>query len=216
LEQPHPAQAGGTPAPRAVAPPLETERLLLRPWRPEDVSPYALIIRDREVMRYLGAGLGYGVKRMGASLLARVSEMEARRAIASLIRHWSRHGYGEWAVEEKATGALLGNIGLKYQPDWVAEPARVEIGWLLARGAWGRGLASEGARAGVAFAFESRGIDRVISIAVPENRRSVRVMERIGLELQGQTRWRGGEVVWYAIDRGAWNGGTQGACATSS
>lgn len=202
--------------PLVVAPPLETDRLLLRPWRPEDVAPYALIIRDRQVMRHMGTGIGYRVKRMSADLLARVSQLEARRAIASLTGHWRRYGYGEWAVEEKATGALLGTIGLKYQTDWVAEPAKVEIGWLLVREAWGRGLASEGARAGVAFAFGSRGIDRVISISVPENRRSVRVMERIGLEFQGQTRWRGGEVIWYAIDRGKWDGGTAGACATSS
>ena len=194
-------------------PVLETDRLLLRPWRAEDVAPYARILRDPEVMRHMGSGARHRLKRLGAGALGRVSRLEARRAIASLRGHWERHGYGEWAVEDRATGALLGSIGLKHQDDWTAEAAKVEIGWLLAREAWGQGLATEGARAGVAYAFGECGIDRLISIALPANPRSIGVMERLGLDFQGRTRWRGGEVVWYAIDREAWKGGE---CATSS
>ena len=98
----------------------------------------------------------------------------------------------------------MGKIGLHHHADWRAEDVKVEVGWLLARDAWGKGYATEGAVASLVDAFERVGLDRVLSIAVVENRRSVRVMERIGLSPVGRTRWRRSEVCWYAIDRDEW------------
>jgi RimJ/RimL family protein N-acetyltransferase len=86
----------------------------------------------------------------------------------------------------------------------VADPSRVEIGWLLARRAWGKGYATEAARPGLEHAFGRLRIDRLISIALVGNRRSQRVMEKLDLHRQGQTHWKGSDVVWYAIDRGGW------------
>jgi len=155
-------------------------------------------------MRYLGSGLRYRLKRTAAALFATFSDLEARRAIRKLIEHWERHGYGEWAAEEKASGRLVGKIGLHHHADWSAEEVKVEVGWLLARDAWGKGYATEGAAASLEDAFERVRLDRVLSIAQVENRRSVRVMERIGLSPVGRTRWRRTDVCWYAIDRDEW------------
>jgi len=162
------------------------------------------MLRDDELTRYLGSGLRYRVKRMAASVVGAFSDLEARRAIRTLSRHWERHGFGEWAVEEKDSRRLVGKIGLHHHADWRAEDVKVEVGWLLARDAWGKGYATEGAVASLVDAFERVGLDRVLSIAVVENRRSVRVMERIGLSPVGRTRWRRSEVCWYAIDRDEW------------
>jgi RimJ/RimL family protein N-acetyltransferase len=168
------------------------------------VGDYAPIIADREVMRFMGSGRRYRVKRAGARVIARFSGVEARRAVAALQRHWERHGYGEWAMEEKGTGELIGRVGFVHHADWPVGPDKIEIGWTLARRAWGRGLATEGARAALDHAFGPLGIERVISIAHHDNVRSLRVMERLGARRQGTARWRGGDMVWHAIDRDAW------------
>lgn len=190
---------------------IETDRLLLRPWSERDVDAYAEIIGDPEVLRYLGSGRRYRLKRLAAALVARFSKVEARRAIRALNAHWARHGYGEWAVEEKATGRLIGKVGLHYHGDWVAEPAKTEVGWLFAQDAWGRGYATEGAAASLAHAFNRLELDRLVSIALSGNEPSMRVMERIGLARAGETHWRGSDVVWYAIDRDGWERTRDGA-----
>jgi RimJ/RimL family protein N-acetyltransferase len=192
------------PATGARVPTLETERLRLRPWSQRDVAGYAGILADPEVMQFLGSGPRYAAKRLAARAIAPFSDVEARRAIRKLDAHWARFGYGEWAVEERATGRLVGQVGLHHHADWVAEPTKVEVGWLLARDAWGRGYATEGALGSLADAFDRAGLERVVSIAVTANVRSLRVMERIGLSRVGRTHWRGSDVTWYGIDRSDW------------
>jgi RimJ/RimL family protein N-acetyltransferase len=214
-----PASVRGVPARSEVspvAPTLETARLLLRPWRIDDETAYAALLGDDEVMRYLGSGLRYRAKRSVAAAVATVSDLEARRAVHKLIAHWERLGFGEWAVEEKASGRLIGQVGLHHQRDWTEEPAKVEVGWLLVRDAWGKGYATEAGAASLRDGFERVGLDRVISIALVENRRSVRVMERIGLAFAGRTRWRRNDVVWYAIDRDEWERAQSRPASSSS
>lgn len=188
----------------SAVPELETARLRLRPWRATDVGAYAAMIGDPEVMRLMGSGWRHRAKRVAASLVASFSDLEARRAIASLERHWAQWGFGEWAVEEKASGDMIGQIGLVHHADWPASRAKVEIGWTLARRSWGRSFATEGATVALAYGFDRLELERVISIARPENRRSLRVMESLGLKRQGGLRWHGSDVVWYAIDRAVW------------
>ena len=183
---------------------IETERLRLRPWSAADVDPYAEIIGNPEVLRYFGSGQRYRLKRAAARVVATFSNLEARRAIRKLEAHWERFGFGEWAIEERETGRLVGQVGLHHHADWLEDPTKVEVGWLLARGVWGRGYATEGALASLEHAFERVGLDRVVSIAVTANTRSLRVMERIGLSLVGRTVWHGSDVTWYAIDREEW------------
>jgi RimJ/RimL family protein N-acetyltransferase len=199
----------------ARVPQLESDRLRLRPWRESDVDAYLAIARDPAVARQMGSGLRYALKRAAASLVARFSNIEARRAIAGFERHWTQCGFGEWAVEEKACADLIGKIGLVHHPDWPVGPAKVEIGWTIAQRAWGQGLATEGATTALDYAFRELELDRVISITRRDNTRSLRVMEKLGLRPQGTRHWHGSDMVWYAIDRGDWLSHDQSTAMTA-
>lgn len=166
---------------------VETDRLRLRPWREGDLDAFARITADPQVMRYM--------------LRGPLTRAEARAQIERFERERQERGLGHWAVEEGESGTLLGRIGLLHHEDWPEDPENVEVGWLLDRAVWGRGLATEGALASLRYGFLELGLERIISIAHPENRASHRVMEKAGLALQGKRAWRGGQVVWYAIHR---------------
>jgi RimJ/RimL family protein N-acetyltransferase len=167
---------------------VETRRLLLRRWRSEDLEPYARICADAEVMQYIGDG-------------SPLTREQSEAQISGFIRNWEEYGFGLWAVEHKASGAFVGFVGLAYQPGWDVDEHRTEVGWRLDPAYWGQGLATEGAVASVRYGFEEIGLERIISIIQPANAASRRVAEKAGLALQGETRWRDNDVVWYAIDR---------------
>ena len=164
---------------------LETDRLKLRMWREEDLDAYAAMSADPMVMRYLGAG-------------AVMTRADAWRSMAFFIGHWQLRGYGHWAVEEKATGRMIGRIGFLNPEGWPA----FEIGWTLARDAWGKGYATEGAKAALKYAFTVLDHRHVISLIHPENVRSMKVAERLGEKPEGTTRLLGQwDVLIYGIDR---------------
>ena len=170
---------------------LETERLILRMWREDDFEQYARICADPEVMRYLG-GKPY-------------SRLEAWRQMAYLIGHWQLRGYGHWAVEEKASGRLMGRMGFLNPEGWPG----FEVGWTLGREHWGRGYASEGARRMLEYAFGEMGRDHVISLIHPENRASIKVAEKMGEKVEGQTEVLGVPVLIYGITSDAWRAASQ-------
>ena len=143
---------------------IETRRLLLRGWRDADLAPYARICADSEVMRYIGSGSTLTAEQSGEQ-------------ISRFVRHWKEHGFGLWATEEKATGSLLGFVGLAHQEDWAEDGHDLEVGWRLGREFWGRGLATEGAKASVAYGLDELGLETIISIIQPENRASRCVAE---------------------------------------
>jgi RimJ/RimL family protein N-acetyltransferase len=152
----------------------ETARLTLRRWQPADLDALSRIYADPEVIRYIGDG---HVR----------SRAETEAAIELMERHWTEHGFGTWAAVLKATGDLIGRIGLS-TPTFLPEvlPA-TEVGFLLDRPHWGRGLATEGARASLSHAFDRLGLARVISIYFPENVGSGRVMEKLGMRPERDT-----------------------------
>jgi RimJ/RimL family protein N-acetyltransferase len=122
---------------------------------------------------------------------------EAWRHIAFLIGHWHLRGYGHWAVEEKASGKLMGRIGFMNPEGWPA----FEIGWTLGREFWGKGYATEGARRALDYAFNQLDKRHVISLVHPENQASIKVAERLGEKPEGSTEVLGIPVVIYGIDR---------------
>jgi ribosomal-protein-alanine N-acetyltransferase len=155
---------------RGVAiPEIRTERLLLRGWRAADREPFAALNADREVMRHFPSTL---------------SRAESDRLVAAIAEGWERHGLGLWAVEVASEGRFIGFVGLS-RPSFKADflPA-VEVGWRLARDAWGQGYATEAAAAAVAFCFETLGLAEIVSFTVPGNERSRRVMDRLGMTHQ--------------------------------
>lgn len=163
---------------------LETERLRLRMFRETDLDAHAAMSADPEVMRYLGTGNP-------------LTRAEAWRQMAMFLGHWQLRGYGVWAVEERASGALVGRIGLFYPDGWPG----LECVWTLARGAWGKGYATEGARRALEYAFTALGQPRVISLIRPGNAASIRVAERIGERLEGRVTLFGAEALVYGISR---------------
>jgi RimJ/RimL family protein N-acetyltransferase len=151
---------------RAIVDDIQTARLRLRRWRPDDRPAFARLNADPRVMEHF------------PSVLTR----EASDALADLIDlHFERHGYGLWAVEIPGTAPFAGFIGLSVPAFAAPFTPCVEIGWRLAAGHWGCGYAVEGARAVLACAFDTLDLDEVVSFTVPANVRSRRVMERIGM-----------------------------------
>lgn len=148
------------------SPELRTERLLLRRWRAEDRAPFAVLNLDPRVTEFFPAPL---------------TPTESGALIDRVDAHFEQHGYGVWAMEIPGVTRFAGFVGL-FIPRFEAHftPA-VEIGWRLAAEHWGRGLATEGARATLAFAFDVLGLPEVVSFTVPGNVRSRRVMEKLGM-----------------------------------
>ena len=163
---------------------LDTERLTLRHFVEADLDPYARMCADPETMRYLGSG-------------ATVSRADAWRSMAMLLGHWQLRGYGMWAVEEKQTGQFIGRLGLHYPEGWPA----LEVGWLIDRSRWGRGLATEGGRAAMQFAFERLKLERLASVIHPQNAASIRVAEKLGMRPERGAQINGVDVVIYSRGR---------------
>ena len=99
-----------------------------------------------------------------------------------------------------ATGAFIGRVGFAHQDDWTASPHDAEIGWTLARSAWGHGYATEAAVAALDWARERGDPRTIISITRQNNLRSRRIMEKLGLTYQGIANWHGHDQVWYATE----------------
>lgn len=145
---------------------LLTERLVLRPWRDEDLDAFAALNADRNVREHF------------PSVLSRAqSDASAARIRAAM----ERDGFGLWAVEVIGGTRFIGFIGLD-SPSFEAHfTPCTEIGWRLAYASWGHGYATEGAQAALDFAFDRLGLAEVVSMTTPANHRSRRVMEKLGM-----------------------------------
>jgi RimJ/RimL family protein N-acetyltransferase len=145
---------------------LRTDRLLLRRWREEDLEPFSRLNADTEVMLHFKST----IDRSASKLFIERAEKE-----------FEARGLGLWAVEVPGQVPFIGFVGL-HLADFAAHftPA-VEIGWRLARAHWGRGYATEGARAALAFGFGPLGLREIVSLTTPANTRSRAVMERLGM-----------------------------------
>jgi RimJ/RimL family protein N-acetyltransferase len=145
---------------------LSTDRLLLRQWRDSDRDPFAALNSDPAVMEHF------------TGLQSReVSDGLIDRNIVAI----DERGWGLWAVEVKETGEFIGFTGLSVPSFEAHFMPSVEIGWRLAKGAWGNGYATEAARASLAHGFEVAGLDEIVSFTATTNLPSERVMQRIGM-----------------------------------
>ncbi len=160
-------------------PELPTDRLRLRAYRESDLSAFAEMMADPDVARYLASGT--------------LSRADAWRQLALFIGHWVLRGYGLWAVEEVATGRFIGRIGCWYPEGWPA----LEVGYGLARHAWGHGYAREAAAAALTYAREVIKPPEIVSIIRPDNRRSIRVAESLGATAGETIEFAGGLSVLY-------------------
>ncbi len=174
----------------------ETARLRLHPWRAGVFDDaLAAVNAEPEAMRYLTGGVP-------------MTRAETTAQSARFADHWARHGFGLWAAEVKATGRVIGFVGLSH-PEWFPELAHaVEVGWRLHPGAWGHGYATEGGEAGLRWAFETLGLERVIALIDAANERSLAVAARLGLRRARVVPHpsKPVDVVIAAIDRATWGG----------
>ncbi len=145
---------------------IATDRLIMRRWKAADRAPYAALNADPEVREHFPDLLT--AEQSDAS----IDQFEAQ---------WDERGYGLFALERRDTGEFIGHTGLHYADFEVSFLPGVEIGWRLARSAWGHGFATEAALAALWFGFEQRKLDEILSFTSVTNRPSQRVMQRIGM-----------------------------------
>lgn len=151
-----------------MSPPRElwTDRLWLRRWRPADLAPFAALNADTRVMEYFAAVL---------------SAEESNKMVSRIEAHFEERGFGLWAIEIPSVTSFAGFIGLSVARFEARFTPCVEIGWRLAHEYWGRGYATEGARAALECGFAALGLDEVVSFTTAGNMRSRRVMEKLGM-----------------------------------
>ncbi|HEV2305883.1 MAG TPA: GNAT family N-acetyltransferase [Candidatus Acidoferrales bacterium] len=162
---------------------LETERLWLSPWSDADLENARPIFTDPDVMRYINGGFA-------------LPDDEVRRAIARQQNYFSTRGFCLWKLLLKPEGRFIGFCGL--QPVELDGANEIEIGWRLVKEHWGCGLATEAAAEALRDAVSRARLSRVIAIAMPGNRASLRVMEKLGMKFESATHKGGFDVVVYA------------------
>ena len=163
---------------------LRTERLILEDWQGSEWMALRPIAQDPEVMRYITGGIPW-------------TDGKIQSFIERQVKLYAEHGYCRWKLTEQSTGEVIGFCG----PGSWRDAGEPEIGWWLARRCWGRGLATEAARAALRDAFERARLDRLISVAMPANSASRRIMEKLGLRFEATFESEGTPLVRYAIDR---------------
>lgn len=154
---------------------LETERLVIRPWEPDDRAVFTAVMSNAEVTRYVHAGLPYSK--------AEIDEWFARQA-----RQLAEHGVCMGALINKSSGGLAGIAGI--QP--LGTTGNFEIGWILRREAWGSGYATEAGAAAMRHVLETLNHPRVVAIIDPDNEPSKRVAARLGMKYEA--RYTGAEL----------------------
>ncbi|HEX8735010.1 MAG TPA: GNAT family N-acetyltransferase [Pyrinomonadaceae bacterium] len=164
---------------------LETERFILRDWSLEDAAEMFEICRDAEVMRYIGTGKPYK------------TVDEAEKFLQWAVAYQKENGFCRWAVVEKASGKIVGSCGFAY-PHGTPE---VELGYLFGRDVWGKGFATEAARAALDYGFEKLGFREIIAITDLENTASQRVLEKIGFAQRGVEKIDGEDNLVYLARR---------------
>ena len=145
---------------------IQTPRLLLRPWQDRDRGPFADMSADPEVMRYL---------------ISPASPEAADLWIDRQIAHQTAHGFCFWAVEQRASGAFVGAVGLAHIGYEAHFTPAVELGWRVARRFWGQGYAPEAALASLRFGFAELTLEQIVANTSVENAKSRRVMEKLGM-----------------------------------
>jgi len=163
---------------------VSTNRLLLRQFREEDLGAYSKIMGDYMVGKWLPKGDGY-------------TREEAERSLRNILEHWDRYGFGIWAVVNKKKEILLGRCGL----NWITETSEVEVDFVLAKNHWGRGYATEAAKAALTYGFEVLKLDRIIALTKPENTASRRVIEKIGMRYTKNAEYWGVTCAYYEISK---------------
>ncbi|MGJ5675655.1 MAG: GNAT family N-acetyltransferase [Nostochopsis sp.] len=169
---------------------IETTRLYLRPYILDDVDETAVILSNPEVMKY---------SPRGTIPKDQVKDV-TQQILDFFIQHWKQHGFGVWAVVDKATNKLIGHCGLNFLPN----TPEVEVLYRLDQAYWYQGIATEATKASLRYGFEEVKLDKIVAITAPEHTASRRVMEKAGLKYEKDAYFYNLDVVYYALTRAAW------------
>lgn len=161
---------------------IETERVRLRMFRPDDLDELSHIFADPDVVRHIGTGQP-------------ATREETQFALQTIIHHWERRGFGRWAAVYKPNQRLIGYCGLRSFNDLP------ELVYLLSKDYWGKGLATEMARTALRYGFEEKRFEQIIAMTKLENHASQRVMKKIGMNYDKNAIICNMEVVCYSISR---------------
>jgi [ribosomal protein S5]-alanine N-acetyltransferase len=174
--------------------PIETDRLVLDQWQSADWTDFRPIATDPKVMRYITGGVPW-------------TDEQIRNFVDRQVKLYSERKFCRWKLLRKPDRELVGFCGVGFWRD-APDP---EIGWWLTRTAWGQGLATEAARAALHHAFEHAGLERIISVARPENTASIHIMKKLGMVFDREFVNDGVQLVRYAAERATWatNGSPQ-------
>jgi ribosomal-protein-alanine N-acetyltransferase len=165
---------------------IETERLLLREITLDDKEAMFKLYSNPEVQKYTGE-----------PVVESIEEME--KAIRERISNYKKYGYGRWATILKHDMQFVGWAGLAYLPEF----DEIDIGYRFLPQYWGTGIATEASRAILTYGFDTLELEKIIAIALKENKASIRVMEKIGMEFDKIAPYELGskDAIWYSCDR---------------
>jgi len=167
------------------SPIIETNRLQLRLFEQSDVEQLYLLYSDPEVMRYMRG--------------TRTRE-QAEKHIQDFAQQYAKTGFTLWAVEQKTDGQFVGRVGL-WHLDGTQE---VELGYVIAKPHWGKGIATEASVACLDLGFRRLALEFIAAIAVPENSASLRVMSKLGFKFVREDRYYDMDVLYHRLERGEW------------
>lgn len=170
-------------------PEIETARLILRPFNLSDFTDYHhRLTSDVEVMQTLLPGKA-------------LSPEETELFFNRFFEHWKRHQFGVWILRDKENGELIGQCGLRWCYEYSPE---IEMVYAIAKYHWGKGIASEAAKASIKYGFEQLKPNKIMAIAAPTNLASQRVMQKVGLKYDKNVHYYGKDCVYYTISRQEW------------
>ncbi|MCB9853048.1 MAG: GNAT family N-acetyltransferase [Phycisphaerales bacterium] len=161
----------------------ETNRIKLRSMTADDAGAFFALNSHPDVMRYTGE--------------QPLKSVEEARSAIERYPDFDTYGYGRWACVLKETQAVIGFCGLKYLEDLEA----VDLGYRFLPEYWGQGLATEASHASVRFGFETLNLDRIIGLVLPDNTASIRVLEKVGMRLDGEITLDGQQALQYSVRR---------------
>ena len=173
---------------KTIKPIAETERLLIRPLSLDDTPSLTTIISDPEVSKYTIHGI--------------CDEISTRQFIKKCLSCYESYGFGPWALIDKGSMDFIGFCGVSPEP--VGELIETNLGYSLDRQYWGSGLATESARAILAYIFDNKKLKSVIVIIEPENVASKRVAEKAGFKDFQYKKFHGKNVRIYRMSRDQW------------
>lgn len=160
---------------------IQTQRLILRKFTPQDIDELYRLFNDPDVMQYMG-----GVR----------NRQITEQRLSQIIDHW-QHGFSMWAVVRKSDQQMLGRCGLIY----LDNTPEVELGYTFFKEFWGKGYATEAGLASLKYGFEIANLDRIVAITHPQNIASRRVMEKLGMKYEKKAFYYNTNVVYYALSR---------------